>query len=96
MNFRSTDTLAARLEIVDLFSRYAYALDAKRWHELEPLFTEDVSARWLQGKWVQDTSARIIRVSARARTCIRRPWESIPARNGTPESGGFRALRKTA
>jgi hypothetical protein len=46
--------LAHRQEIVDLFIRYANALDNKRWTDLEDLFTADVSARWLKGQYVQD------------------------------------------
>jgi hypothetical protein len=52
--------LYARQQIVDLFTRYANALDAKRWGELDELFTEDVSARWLKGKWIQHNRADMI------------------------------------
>ncbi|MFG2777854.1 nuclear transport factor 2 family protein [Streptomyces prunicolor] len=35
-----------RLEILDLFHRYADALDFKRWDDLDDLFTEDVASEW--------------------------------------------------
>jgi len=35
-----------RLEIFDLFHRYADALDFKRWADLDDLFTEGVASEW--------------------------------------------------
>jgi hypothetical protein len=52
--------IAARQEVVDLFTRYANALDAKRWSDLDDIFLEDVSARWLAGKWAQQNRKDMI------------------------------------
>ncbi|MGW4767208.1 nuclear transport factor 2 family protein [Nocardia sp. NPDC004278] len=40
----ATDTLVAdRIEIADLFTRYARLLDEKRWDDVDTIFTDDVA-----------------------------------------------------
>ncbi|GAB3159470.1 hypothetical protein GCM10027290_64420 [Micromonospora sonneratiae] len=41
-----TTKLDDRFEIVELFNRYADALDHRRWSDLPDLFTEDVTTEW--------------------------------------------------
>src|SRR4051794_33374248 len=43
---------AERQTIADMFTRYANALDAKSWSDLDNLFVEDVTTDWLEGSAV--------------------------------------------
>ncbi|GAA5058549.1 3-phenylpropionate/cinnamic acid dioxygenase small subunit [Thermocatellispora tengchongensis] len=46
----STDALIAdRIEIADLFSRYALLLDEKRWEDVDTVFTDDVAVHSPRG-----------------------------------------------
>jgi 3-phenylpropionate/cinnamic acid dioxygenase small subunit len=46
----STDTLIAdRIEITDLFTRFALLLDEKRWEDAGTVFTDDVAVRSPRG-----------------------------------------------
>jgi hypothetical protein len=44
----SLTQLEDRLEIIDLFNRYADALDHRRWSNLNDLFTDDVTTDWFE------------------------------------------------
>jgi hypothetical protein len=47
----STDTLIAdRIEIADLFTRFALLLDEKRWEDADTVFTDDVAAHGRGGE----------------------------------------------
>jgi 3-phenylpropionate/cinnamic acid dioxygenase small subunit len=47
----STDTLIAdRIEIADLFTRFALLLDEKRWEDADTVFTDDVAVHSPRGE----------------------------------------------
>jgi hypothetical protein len=54
-----TQWAADRWAISDVFTRYAEALDSKRWELLEDVFTEDASAEW-PGNFSHSSRAEII------------------------------------
>lgn len=57
-----TDDTRDRVEIYDLFNRYADAVTGRQWKLLDEVFTEDVTSKWLGSVEIEGRAALVRRI----------------------------------